>query len=191
MKCKMSQAEGLLKAGKINKAIVNSNIATVQGNSAEVKPHAKTYLTSSLVVWRGRKHINYIHKWQLIGKCCNYQYKNEKRTQRGLERPNPQKKTSKKATDQSIKRLQHSRNIKSQRGAWKHFKRSQNDAGLETSYKQFKIMLKKVCVLGAGGGYAVSQEKKKQSHHLREVTEKNKCSLDLYNSQSEIIKEEY
>lgn len=68
----MSQPGALLKAEKINKATVNSNTPMVQGNSAEVKPHAKTYLTSSLVVWRGRKHINYIHKWQLIGKCCNY-----------------------------------------------------------------------------------------------------------------------
>lgn len=53
-------------------------------------------------------------------------------------------------------------------------------------------MLKNKYVLGGVGGYVVPQERKKQSHQLREVMGKNKCSLDFHNSQvNQIIKEEY
>ena len=92
----MSQPEALLKAEKINRAIVNSNMPM---EFCGGQPHAKTYLTSSLVVWRGRKHINYIHKWQLIGKCCNYQYKNEKEHKEDYRGQIHRKKTSKMSTD--------------------------------------------------------------------------------------------
>lgn len=122
-----------------------------------------------------------------MGSVVIISIKMKKNTKRAIE-AKPTEKTSKMATDQSIKRLCESRNSKSQRGAWKqHFKSSQSDVRLGTGCKTVQNNDQK-----GRWGDVVSQERKSQSDQPWEKSwGKNKCSLAFYNDEPEMIKEEY